>query len=744
MINWINFLHIYQPPYQQADLVQKITRESYWPLTKILKENKQAKLTLNFSGVLLEQLYNIEAEKLIEEFKKLIARGQIELVGSARYHPILPLLPENEIKRQISLNDQILNQAFDQYYKPEGFFLPEMAYSLKVAKIIKSLGYKWIILDEIAYNGKLGSVDYNKKYKIKGLGLNVVFRNRGLSTTFPPETILGLTKKSNPPNYLVSATDGEMYGHHHYDDKNLFTRALNHPQINTLTISEYLKKLPEKSELITPLASSWETTPEELEKKNPFALWQDPKNSIHQNLWELRKIAIRVINQSKEEGLNYDWARRHLDRGLSSCAWWWASEKKLGVFNYLTWDPDTIEKGIKELISSIRSLKNVSNKTKLEAEKYYHLLIKAIWKKHWKKYSKLKPDELKMSADIKRGMSLLDQNFLINLFQKKIPPKIIKNNKIDYIAIKIFKRKFGKTSFYHIVANYTLYFKNKKVRPISIFCNANSKESRQGAFLALQYIWDNDFSSQKLGYPQPLFYNKRLRGMFYIGARGQNLYQYIIDPEVKFNQLKKMVSLTGIWLAKLHSLPTDQAKNFNPIQSKIATVLPGPKHFLAIISKEHKKYPSYYHQTKELFDKINALEKILTKKSEKYIIHGDFHPENIIYDKGKGKLSVIDYTDCCLADFTRDLGTFQQQLGYMAKEYLPARQIRQLQKIFIKSYLKTRKIKLSKADKNKFELYKAWTALRSAIFFLTVTMFDRSRADALFEESKSYLKKIKT
>ena len=474
MINWINFLHIYQPPYQEPELVQKIAKESYWPLVNTLKNNKTAKITLNFSGCLLEHLYNIGEEKLLEEFKNLVANKQIELVSSARYHPILPLLPIKEIKRQITLNDQILKQAFDQYYQPTGFFLPEMAYSLKVAKIIKQLGYKWIILDEIAYKGKLGLVDYNKKYKIKNLGLNIVFRNRNLSNTFPPQTMLGYTKKSNPPTYLISATDGEMYGHHHNDWTNLFEKSLRHSQIKTLTVSQYLKALPEKAESTIPISSSWESTPQELEKKIPFALWQDSKNKIHQNLWELRKIAIRAISKSKEIGENYNWARHHLDRGLSSCAWWWAGGKKLGVFDFITWNPDAIEKGLKELISSIRSLKNVSKKTKLEAEKYYHLLIKEIWKKHWKKYEGSKKEKTKTPIEVKKGLSLLDQNFLITLFQKKLSPEIIDNKKINYIAIKIFKQKIGKTSFYHIVARYTLYFKNKKAKPISIFCTAIS------------------------------------------------------------------------------------------------------------------------------------------------------------------------------------------------------------------------------------------------------------------------------
>jgi alpha-amylase/alpha-mannosidase (GH57 family) len=88
----------------------------------------------------------------------------------------LPLLPEQEIIRQIKLNQEILFKYFK--IKPTGFYLPEMAYSLESAKIIKKLGFDWIILDQISTTQK---IDDKILYQIKNLGLKVVFRNREYS-----------------------------------------------------------------------------------------------------------------------------------------------------------------------------------------------------------------------------------------------------------------------------------------------------------------------------------------------------------------------------------------------------------------------------------------------------------------------------------------------------------------------------------------------------------------------------------
>ena len=98
-------------------------------------------------------------------------RGRIEFLESAKYHAFLPLLPESEIIRQIILNNKTNSKYFGSVYKPTGFFSPEMAYSDKVARIAKKLGYKWIIADELAFSGKENQADFSKIYILNRLSL---------------------------------------------------------------------------------------------------------------------------------------------------------------------------------------------------------------------------------------------------------------------------------------------------------------------------------------------------------------------------------------------------------------------------------------------------------------------------------------------------------------------------------------------------------------------------------------------
>lgn len=743
MIKWINFLHFYQPPYQSTDILSRVVQECYLPLIHLLEEYPHTKMTFNISGSLIEQLYQTNHTEVINGFLKLVSSGQIELTASAKYHPILPLLPEKEIRRQIEINENMLKNAFGRKYRPKGFYLPEMAYSKKVAKIIKKLGFQWIILDEISYNGTLNGVDPQKRYTIKKLGLAVVFRNREFSKSFVPETILSLSKKTAPPPIVITATDGEMYGHHHKHGENVLRESLSSPHIKTLTISQLLKQLPQYSVVIEPVPSSWESKPEELKNHLPYALWNDPKNRIHQLLWKLRKLAIRIINRNTHSP-NYEWARKHLDRGLASCAWWWASEKKPDVFTPITWNPDEIEKGIKELISSIRTLTNISKETKLKAEKIYQQLIKEIWSRHWKKYH----PSIHEQTEKQLGplYYLINKNALKKFFNTLLKRSLPKNTKISDIEISSFKHHVSKNHFYHIVNRYTLSLtsnrQGKKRKTITIICNANSAEPRRGAFEALCFLWKHGFDRGKYRSPQPLYYHKKLKAMFYFEMPGKiNLYELVTQKRADIQTIKNHIILAVGWLKKLHLLPTEGAKNFNPLQSRIETIIPGPNHFLKKIEQKHPDYPQYRKKIENLFNIISKLDNQNLQVIQKTIIHGDFHPENIIIAPyGSNSIGVIDYTDTCLGDNVRDVSNFIQQFDWMTREYLSQRNRETIKRLFLRSYFKT--THLSREIHHRLLLYQAWTALRSAIFFLTIKDFDLKRANLLIHETKQYLKQL--
>jgi alpha-amylase/alpha-mannosidase (GH57 family) len=137
---------------------------------KILaEEGFKPKIMLDFSGVLLESLLdlderkisekiNVEGERIgpvIEEYKKVLNKhpGCIEFAGTAYSHCYFPATPEEDWKLQIEAWRETFKKIFgsSELNKVRGFWLPEMGVPGKeeaLSKLIKNVKeyYDWIIL----------------------------------------------------------------------------------------------------------------------------------------------------------------------------------------------------------------------------------------------------------------------------------------------------------------------------------------------------------------------------------------------------------------------------------------------------------------------------------------------------------------------------------------------------------------------------------------------------------------------
>ncbi len=383
---WINFLHLYQPVNTDGHVIKEATEMSYLRLIRALEEHPQIKFTFNITGCLFLRWEELGYQDLIKRLNKLVLDGQLELTGSAAYHALLPLIPKEETIRQIKENEEILKKHFGKNFKPEGFFLPEMAYSADVAKLIKRLGYKWLILDEITYNGRLDQIDFNKIYQDENSDLKIIFRSRKDSKCYVPELILKKLKEKNN-DISITATDGELYGLRHIDHTAEFEKVLKEKNLKTKTISEFINNQTEPI-LFSAINSTWESLEDELKNNLPYALWFDKKNKIQKKLWEFANSAYKIVEENKKDD-NYSWARWHLVRGFASCTFWWASAKDFRLFGPISWSPDEIERGLNEFIRAIRALDDITTKKiKIKSEKIYIKLKKMVWTKHWNYYWK--------------------------------------------------------------------------------------------------------------------------------------------------------------------------------------------------------------------------------------------------------------------------------------------------------------------------------------------------------------------
>ena len=417
MIYWAQLLHFYQPPTQVPSVLKKICDESYRPLLQVFEEYPSARVTINFNGVLTDMLIDCGHRDIIEGLRSFAENGQLEFIGTGKYHPILPLIPKEEVKRQIDLNAQTNRRAFGKEYAPQGFFPPEMCYSQDLLQPIIKSGYRWIILSGIACPAEW-PMDVIYKVEREGQNLMLFFRDDVLSNRISfqdleaKEFVAHLEewqgKRENI--YVVTAMDAETYGHHIQGWERTFLAKVYEElepsaepleevrqakplagqhtallanneaaaKIQMVTISQLLDLFPQ-GQTIEPKPSSWSTTADDMKAGNYYPLWQDEKNEVHRLQWEHLGICIELVNKALECADNEESlqsatiARGLLDRAEHSCQMWWASNRPM-------WDINLIHMGLlgqlRTVVNAYRAI-NKSGASEETKREYYYRTVAA-------------------------------------------------------------------------------------------------------------------------------------------------------------------------------------------------------------------------------------------------------------------------------------------------------------------------------------------------------------------------------
>lgn len=386
-MRWANFLHFYQPAEQHPDILGAVTNQSYRPILTILKNNKKAKITLNVNAALIELFDKFNYRDVIDDLRHLGKNGQIEFTSSAKYHAFLPFLNDKEIIRQIKINDETNRFFLDDAYQPKGFFPPEMAYGENIMLAIESLGYEWLILDEIAYNGDIEKVDYSKIYQIRGSKLKVFFRERRISNLIMgaivrsgKSLIDSVGKDLSPSRYILTGMDGETFGHHRPGLEKVLADLFEARGVQLITISE-IPKYFKKFETVVPVRSSWASSPQDIENGTQFLSWNDPENIIHKWQNDFVNFAIDVMYQLPENHYDYAMVRNKMDRALASDQFFWASMKPW-------WSLEMIMGGAYYLLQAMRSIKDAPKEILDKSLDYYEKIISTAFE--WQSSGKVR------------------------------------------------------------------------------------------------------------------------------------------------------------------------------------------------------------------------------------------------------------------------------------------------------------------------------------------------------------------
>lgn len=366
MVKWALVLHFYQPPTQSLVVTESVLRQCYLPLADLLLAYPKAKFSLNI-GIIPDQAF-------VEKMKILIGRGQVELLSSPLYHPLLPLITPEEQEKHIKLNREIIEKTF-QVEPGEWFYPPELAVN---AEIIKS--QPKIIVDESSVTADWSLSKLPEKSFYEGLAVNsraVCEVIRSYPGVLTAEKFLPWFREITSPGLgpVVSVSDAEIFGHHYTERINFLKELFQGSEVQFSKLSDLASESPDKSvKMDQIIASTWQTEHKDILNDNPYPLWLAPDNDRQQKYNQLAVKAYGLLGQAPKD-YHTDEAWTHYHRGISSCHYYWLS-------NWPWWHPDLVEAGARDLMRSIRGL-DVNGELKVEAEKFYHEFLMEMWDYHW-------------------------------------------------------------------------------------------------------------------------------------------------------------------------------------------------------------------------------------------------------------------------------------------------------------------------------------------------------------------------
>ena len=264
-------IHNHQPIGNFDFVFEDAYQKSYLPFLQVLKNHPSIKISIHFTGILIDWLEQNHPE-LLNMVAEMVERGQLEVMSGAYYEPIISVIPEQDRIGQIRKLTQRVHSLFG--YQATGMWLAERVWEPDLPSSLAGAGIKYTILDDTHFKyAGLEDSDLTGYFLTENLGQSVALFpiNKHLRYTIPfqdPQKtieVLGNMANEQGSNLLVFADDGEKFGvwpntyRHVYENgwlENFFkTLEDNSDWIELIHFSEVLEELPPVGKIYLPTAS---------------------------------------------------------------------------------------------------------------------------------------------------------------------------------------------------------------------------------------------------------------------------------------------------------------------------------------------------------------------------------------------------------------------------------------------------------------------------------------------------------
>jgi hypothetical protein len=364
-LRFVFALHNHQPVGNFGHVFEHAYRDSYRPFLELLEQYPEIPVSLHTSGPLMEWFVEQKPEYL-ERLRRMVSRGQVEILGGGFYEPILPMIPPCDRIGQIKTYKSYLENLLET--RVRGMWVPERVWEQNLVADIADAGVEYTVLDDLHF--RQAGVEDGKMFgyhlsEDKGRLLRIFAAAEPLRYLMPyrdpGETLgyLGDLASRQPNAVVVFADDGEKFGvwpemyRHCYEHGWLrrFFDALrgNRHWIQLCTFAQALDETKATGRIYLPDASYREMT----EWALPLTRLQDYRGLVgelqHDHRWgrlqrflhagnwrnfkvrypETQEMYARMMQVSRriQEATDVDantlaQARRELYRAQCNCPWW--------------------------------------------------------------------------------------------------------------------------------------------------------------------------------------------------------------------------------------------------------------------------------------------------------------------------------------------------------------------------------------------------------------------------------------
>jgi alpha-amylase len=217
-VQFIFGVHNHQPVGNFDFVFEEAFRKSYLPMVELLEQFPNIATVLHFSGCLLEWLEQAHPD-YVDRIRKLAERGNIEIIASGFYEPVLSAISERDRQGQIRKMDHYIRDRF--HYQAEGLWLTERVWEPHLAKSIVDAGIQYLAVDDYHFlaSGMEQSAltgYFNTDEEGRVLGLFPI--NQKLRYTIPyadHQEVLDYLQSfatESGENVIVMIDDGEKFG----------------------------------------------------------------------------------------------------------------------------------------------------------------------------------------------------------------------------------------------------------------------------------------------------------------------------------------------------------------------------------------------------------------------------------------------------------------------------------------------------------------------------------------------------